>query len=170
MEAADLTMDGLAIGRVSFPRHLYLRPGSHDLVVRADVGRAGQERTVVCGAGQTINLALRLSSPVASEIVATPPAGAPASLALAAQPPTDQGGVPVAIQPRSATPSSERDRAQCLSASTKLALNCKSWQTRRKRVLNAFRHQRNWLRLLAVRIGDRLRCSTPFGINEIGSP
>jgi hypothetical protein len=59
--AAELTVDGVARGHVSFPRRLYLAPGPHQLVARAD--GATQAMTISCVAGQTLPLAFRLPPP-----------------------------------------------------------------------------------------------------------
>jgi hypothetical protein len=66
---ADLTLDGLDLGRVSLPRPLYLDPGSHELVARA--GASVQAATLVCVAGQRVSLALRLAPPPTSVLVGT---------------------------------------------------------------------------------------------------
>jgi hypothetical protein len=60
--AADLTVDGVDLGRVSFPRRLYLGPGPHELVARA--GGAAQVATLSCSAGEALAFTVRLSSPV----------------------------------------------------------------------------------------------------------
>ncbi len=75
VRAAELTVDGVDLGSVSFPRRLTLAPGSHQVVARA--GGAVQAATVACVAGGTLPLAVRLSSPTA----------APGSLAMAPLPP-----------------------------------------------------------------------------------
>jgi hypothetical protein len=56
---AEVAVDGAPLGRVSLPRRLYLRPGSHEVVARAD--GATHAVTVACTAGQTVNLAVRLT-------------------------------------------------------------------------------------------------------------
>ena len=61
---ADLTVDGVGLGRVSFPRLLYLYPGSHQVVARA--GGSVQEATLAGVAGQRVSFALRLARPPAA--------------------------------------------------------------------------------------------------------
>ena len=100
VEYADLTVDGREVGRASFPRRLYLSPGSHQMVVRADGGGASQTRTIVCSAGQTSSVALRMSLPSVGPVV-----GAQPPLSLAARPSTDQGSAPVVTQARSSSAS-----------------------------------------------------------------
>jgi len=58
---ADLTVDGVGLGRVSFPRPLYLHPGSHQVVARA--GGSVQAATLACVGGQRVSFALRLAHP-----------------------------------------------------------------------------------------------------------
>jgi hypothetical protein len=63
VDSAQLSVDGVDVGPVSFPRRVYLPSGSHELVARVAVGGAPRATTVVCGAGQTVSVAIRLSVP-----------------------------------------------------------------------------------------------------------
>jgi hypothetical protein len=106
VDVADLTVDGLGLGRVSFPRRLYLGPGAHQVFARA--GGAVQAATVTCVAGQKIGLALRLAPPPTSvveaarnEPVAWPGAATPA------EPPAAKG-VELLAASSSSSPSSAR--------------------------------------------------------------
>jgi hypothetical protein len=74
--AAELTVDGLSLGRVSLPRRLYLAPGSHDLIARAD--GSAQPATISCPAGQALTFSLHLAPPPAP-MVAAPTGQSPVS-------------------------------------------------------------------------------------------
>jgi hypothetical protein len=89
---ADLTIDGAPLGHLTFPRRLYLRPGSHEVVARAD--GAVHAATVTCAAGQTVSLAVELARPAPASAPAlslAPPAAVPlppsSSVALVEQRP-----------------------------------------------------------------------------------
>lgn len=78
--AANLTVDGLGRGQVSFPRRLYLAPGPHQVVVRA--GDATETTTITGVAGETLTVAVHLPPPVPPAVGARaaerpPPASAP---------------------------------------------------------------------------------------------
>jgi hypothetical protein len=76
--AAELSVDGLSLGRVSFPRRLYLEPGSHEIVARIEVGGAAHAATVTGEGGQTLSVTVRLidppPSPAAAVALPQPPA------------------------------------------------------------------------------------------------
>jgi len=60
VDAAELAVDQQSLGRVSFPRRLYLAPGSHEMVARAGPGGPTYAASVTCGAGQTAGIEIRL--------------------------------------------------------------------------------------------------------------
>jgi hypothetical protein len=89
VSAADLTVDGLSLGRVPLPRRLYLAPGSHEVVARAD--GSAQPTTISCLAGQTLTFSLHLAPPpapvVAAPIGQSPVAPLGGAAAAQARPP-----------------------------------------------------------------------------------
>jgi hypothetical protein len=89
--AADLIVDGLALGRVSLPRNLYLAPGSHEVIARA--GGTQQPTTISCLGGQTLTFSLRLAPPPAPVILDAPKGPSPVSR------PVSPLGVPVTQAP-----------------------------------------------------------------------
>lgn len=97
---ADLTVDGLGGGRVSFPRRLYLAPGSHQVVAHA--GGATQTTTITCVAGETLTLAVHL--PPATPSAAGAPAGDGPSLAFAPPPAADPPRPAAAVEVLPAPP------------------------------------------------------------------
>ena len=103
--AAELTVDGLSLGRVSLPRRLYLAPGSHDLVARAD--GSAQPATISCPAGQALTFSLHLAPPPAP-VVAAPAGQSPVSPLVGAEVPQTQppGGAVAVMQ---TSPSVARD-------------------------------------------------------------
>jgi hypothetical protein len=67
--AVEVIVDGLSLGHVSLPRRLYLAPGSHEVLARAD--GSAQPATISCQAGQTLTFSLHLAPPP-SPVVAAP--------------------------------------------------------------------------------------------------
>jgi hypothetical protein len=95
VDSADLAVDGVDVGPVSFPRRIYLASGSHELSARVAVGGAAGATTVVCGAGQTVSVAIRLSlppagppAPAATTAAGAPRMGAPALAPAEPRPPS----------------------------------------------------------------------------------
>jgi hypothetical protein len=76
VRAAELTVDGLSLGQVSLPRRLYLAPGSHDVVARAE--GSAQPATISCVAGQALTFSLHLA-PAPTPVVAAPTGQSPVS-------------------------------------------------------------------------------------------
>jgi hypothetical protein len=94
--AAELTVDGLSLGRVSFPRRLYLAPGAHEVVARGD--RTSQPTTISCLAGQTLTFPLHLAPAPAPVALAAPigqPPVSPLDGAAAVPAPHPSGAVEV---------------------------------------------------------------------------
>jgi hypothetical protein len=83
--AAELTVDGLSLGRVSLPRRLYLAPGSHDVVARVD--GSAQPATISCQAGQTLTFSLHLAPPPAPVVSAPSPVSPLGAATPQTQPP-----------------------------------------------------------------------------------
>ena len=103
LAAGSVRLDGRDLGRVEFPRNLYLTPGPHEVVVRA--GNVTQTRAVTCVAGdaQTISVALSERPPETSAPIATLPMESHST------------AVPTTPSPAgvlSARPSSPRDAAE----------------------------------------------------------
>ena len=73
VDASELAVDQRSLGRVSFPRRLYLAPGPHEVTARAGPGGPTYTASVTCGAGQTAGIEIRLAH--------APVAGPPATLA-----------------------------------------------------------------------------------------
>jgi hypothetical protein len=84
--AAELSVDGLSLGRVSFPRRLYLEPGWHEIVARIEIGGAAHAATVTGEGGQTLSVTVRLIDPPQSPAAAVA-AGATAGSVTLPQPP-----------------------------------------------------------------------------------
>jgi hypothetical protein len=102
VEAADLAVDGLSLGRVSFPRRLYLKPGAHEVTARGNLDSTRQQLTFACSTGHTVSLAIHLSAP--------PPAPTPAVTAT-------MPGIP-ALPPAAARASADELRPPSLIQTT----------------------------------------------------
>jgi hypothetical protein len=104
VDAAELAVDQQSLGRVPFPRRLYLAPGSHELVARAGPGGPTYAASVRCGAGQTAGIEIRLAH--------APVAGPPATLTGSAA-----GGAAFAPSPAPApAPAGESARPELVEA------------------------------------------------------
>ena len=99
---ADLTVDGLGLGPVSFPRPLYLHPGSHEVVARA--GSSVQLATLACVAGQRISFALRLARPPTATAFGPPMNETVARASIERGPPDSPPGSPGAVEVVQASP------------------------------------------------------------------
>lgn len=86
--AASVHLDGRDLGRVGFPRRLYLAPGTHQLV--AGAGGVTQSVTLTCIAGQPQTLSIALAEAPAGPSAPVAPIAdepRPATVPLAGSPP-----------------------------------------------------------------------------------